>query len=115
MNNNFIHIKNDYEFRRAYNKGKSFVTPLLVVYCLRRKQSCVRVGITTGKKIGNAVHRNRARRVIRESCRHLMPEMEQGWDIVFVARARTAEVKQQSVEKDMHSLLKKAGIIKEKK
>ena len=114
MNNDFIHIKNDYEFRRAYNKGKSFVTPLLVVYCLKRRQHCVRVGITTGKKVGNAVHRNRARRVIRESCRHLMPNIEQGWDIVFVARTRTAEVKQQEIEKDMRHMLKKAGAIKEK-
>jgi len=112
MNNDFIHIKKDYEFRRAYNKGKSFVAPLLVVYCLKRRQHCIRVGITTGKKVGNAVHRNRARRVIRESCRHLLPDISEGWDLIFVARTRTAEVKQQEVEKEMLNLLKKAGVIK---
>jgi len=106
-----IHIKNDYEFRRAYNRGKSFVSPLLVVYCLKRRQKCVRFGITTGKKVGNAVCRSRARRVIREAYRHLLPEIETGWDIIFVARTRTAQVKEQQVEESMLHLLKKAGLI----
>lgn len=108
-------IKNDYEFKRAYKRGKSFVSPVLVAYCLRRRQSVVRIGITTGKKVGNAVCRSRARRVIRESYRHIMPEMSVGWDIIFVARTKTAQVKQQQVEESMLYLLKKAGVIEEKK
>ena len=108
-------LKNDYEFRRAYNKGKSFVSPLLVVYCLKRRQPAVRFGITTGKKVGNAVCRSRARRVIREAYRHLFSEMTGGWDIVFVARTRTAQVKQQQIEESMHHLLKKAGVIEKNK
>ncbi len=109
--NEIIHIKNDYEFRRAYNRGKSFVSPVLVAYCLKRRGTRIRTGITTGKKVGNAVCRSRARRVIREAYRHLQPRMSGGWDIVFVARAKTAQVKEQVIEESMLSLLRKAGVI----
>ena len=84
---------------------------MLVVYCLKRRQPCIRVGITTGKKVGNAVRRSRARRVIREAYRHLIPQDAAGWDIIFVARTRTALVKEQAVEESMKLLLENAGVI----
>ena len=108
----FTHLKNDYEFRRAYNKGKSFVSPLLVTYCFKRKRGGISVGITTGKKIGSAVSRNRCRRIIREAYRSLSNEVSGNWDIVFVARVRTALVKTQDVEKDMRRHLVKSGVMK---
>lgn len=37
-------------FRRAYAKGKSFVSPILVTYVLKNRAHCIRVGITTSKK-----------------------------------------------------------------
>ena len=51
------------------------------------------MGITTGKKIGNAVKRNRARRIIREAVRALLPEMRSGFDIILVARGKTPYLK----------------------
>ena len=45
------------DFRRIYARGKSYVTPLVVVYVLKNRTKNVRVGITTSKKIGNAVQR----------------------------------------------------------
>ena len=71
-----IPICNNNEFRRAYARGKCFVTPVVVVYVLKNRTGNVRVGITTSKKIGNAVRRNRSRRVIREAFRGLAPR---GW------------------------------------
>ena len=55
------------DFSRAYRRGKSYVSPFLVTYVVRRKSGGVRLGITTSKKIGGAVERVRARRVIREA------------------------------------------------
>lgn len=104
-------IKNDYQFRRAYSKGKSVVSPCLVCYCTKRKKGGILVGITTGKKVGNAVLRNRARRLIRESARLLKSEMSGNWEIVFVARSRTPHLKMQSVMSDMRRLLTEAGVI----
>ena len=59
------------DFRRLYGRGKSFVSPLLVTYIMRTKRNVVRYGITTGKKVGGAVERNRARRVIQAAMREI--------------------------------------------
>ena len=82
-------IKQNYEFRRAYNRGKSFVSPYLVTYCFKKKYGGIKIGVTSGKKIGKAVVRNRCRRVIREAFRSLYSETHGNWDIIFVARSAT--------------------------
>jgi ribonuclease P protein component len=60
-----VTIKSNCDFRRVYGKGKSFQGPALVSYVLKNRAGICRIGITTSKKTGNAVERNRSRRVIR--------------------------------------------------
>ena len=86
-----VTLNENRDFRRAYAKGKSRVHRLLVTYVLRNRLGVNRVGFTATKKIGKACRRNRARRVILE------PQLRQGYDIVFVARGATGEVKMQEV------------------
>lgn len=71
-----------------YSKGKSAVTPYMVVYCRRNRLGHNRLGVTVSTKIGCAVVRNRARRRIRELFRLAQPGMKQGYDLVVVARSR---------------------------
>ncbi len=106
-------IKENRVFRRLYGRGKSFVSPVLVTYVARTRTGQVRYGITTGKKIGIAVARSRARRVIRAAFRAVAPEIAvgAGVDLVFVARHRTCVVKSQEVEAAMRAQLKKAGVL----
>lgn len=104
-------IKQNYEFRRAYNKGKSFVSPYLVTYCFRKKYGGIKIGITSGKKIGKAVTRNRCRRVIREAFRSLNADVRGNWDIVFVARTATVFKKSTEIAVIMKKQLKEAGVI----
>ncbi len=58
-----------------------------------RRGKSNRLGIIAGKKVGNAVKRNRARRIIREAFRLIEPELksktEKHYDFVFVARGKT--------------------------
>ena len=84
----FVTLNKNKDFIRAYSKGKSFVSPVLVIYVIKNREKNVRIGITASKKIGNAVQRNRARRVIRESVRKIYPDLSNGFDFVFVARKR---------------------------
>ncbi len=98
------------DFRRVYSRGKSYVSPVVVLYVLKNRQRVLRVGITTSKKIGNAVQRNRARRVIREAFRPLAPEVHTGYDLVFVARGRTPFVKSTEVQAHLGRQLKAAGL-----
>lgn len=86
-------------------RGKSRVHRLLVTYVLKNRLGVNRVGFTATKKIGKACRRNRARRVIREAYRTLEPQLRQGYDIVFVARGATGEVKMQEVLAVMKSQL----------
>ena len=79
------------EFARAYTRGKSFVHPHVVLYVNKNRLGRTRVGITASKKIGNAVTRNRARRVLRAALYEVLPPDVGGYDLVLVARARTAE------------------------
>lgn len=99
------------DFRRAYTKGKSVVTPLVVVYWSRNREKARRVGITTSKKIGNAVRRNRARRVIREAYRPLASRVKRGYDLVLVARGRTPFVKSTDVGRVLEKALAQAGAL----
>ena len=80
------------DFRTLYYRGDSRVHAGLVTYVRRNRLGYPRVGITTGKKVGCAVLRSRARRVIREAFRPWFPKVG-GYDIVFVARTRTPELK----------------------
>lgn len=104
-------IKENKAFQRAYTRGKFYVGPVLVTYAVRNRCGQARYGITTGKKIGNAVKRNRSRRVIREAFREFSGRTKPGYDLVFVARAKTPYVKCGDVKRAMEQQLKAAGVL----
>lgn len=108
----YITLKENRDFTRLYKRGKSFVSPVLVTYIMKNKTGNLRYGITTGKKIGKAVKRTRARRVIRAAFYELYPCVKSGYDIVFVARGKTPFVKSQVVKSAMQKHFKSAGILK---
>ena len=105
-------IKENRDFRRAYAKGKYCASPCIVTYILKNRFNKVRYGITTGKKIGNAPQRNRARRVIRAAYSVLKNDIKSGIDIIFVARNNSHEVKMQEIFKQMKYQLRKLGVLK---
>ena len=59
-------IKQNYEFRCLYSKGKSCANAYLVVYCRKNRAGRSRIGYTVSNKVGHAVVRNRIRRRLRE-------------------------------------------------
>ena len=108
-----VSICKNNEFRRAYARGKSYVTPLVVVYVVKNRRKEARVGITTSKKVGNAVQRNRSRRVLREAYRQLADRVKPGYDLVLVARGRTPFVKSTQVQRHLERQLWDAGVLRE--
>ena len=105
----FFSIKNDREFRFLFKKGETCVNYAFVCYFRENKRRRNRCGIVTGKKIGNAGVRNRARRVIREAFRifdHDLRQLtEKRYDFIFVARSQTAEQKSHKLLKLMKGKL----------
>lgn len=98
------------DFVRAYRKGKSFVHPQIVLYVVKNRAKKTRVGITASKKIGNAVARNRARRVIRHGLYQVLPEDIGSYDLVFVARGQTVFAKSSQLAPIIKNLLIKADL-----
>ena len=84
-----VTLKENHEFRRLYQKGKSAVGGGMVLYCRKNRLGHNRLGLTASTKLGHAVVRNRARRRLREVYRLNGGALKQGYDIILVARSRT--------------------------
>ena len=102
-------LKLNHIFRRLYST-QGYANGMLVHYARPNRLGVNRVGITTGKKVGCAVLRSRARRVIREGFRPLFP-LVGGYDIVFVARTRTPEMKSTALTPILRRHLQELGVI----
>ena len=103
-------IRRNSEFGRVYARGKSYVNPALVLYVLKTRGRNTRVGLTATKKIGHAVQRNRARRVMRAALAEHLSQNIGGYDIILVARARTPYLKSTQLSKTLAGLMRKAGL-----
>ena len=107
----FTTITSNRDFQRVYRKGRSLVSPTLVTYAIKTKNNNLRIGITTSKKVGKAVRRNRSRRLIRAAFANIGPDLSASYDVIFVARTRTAYYKSYEVEKAMREHLTKLGVM----
>ena len=81
-------VKKNSDFRRMYSKGKSVVTPYMVVYTRKNSLPVTRTGYTVSAKLGNAVTRNTVRRRLREIYRLHSGLIRSGTDIIVVARSK---------------------------
>jgi ribonuclease P protein component len=104
-------LRKSSDFQRVRQHGRAFAHPLVVLIFLPNQLETLRVGITTGKSIGNAVQRNRAKRVLNEAVTSLIPQIEPGYDIVLQARRAANKAKSTELQRTIHSLLEKSGIL----
>ena len=109
-----VTIKSDREFRRIYGKGRSAVTPFLVVYLRPNRLGHNRLGVTVSTKLGGAVVRNRARRRLREVYRLAQPRMKQGYDMILVARGPTAQVSYRKLTAAFDKVCEKLQILEDR-
>ena len=107
----FVTLKSNPDFRRLYNRGKAITDPALVIYYSKNRAGICRIGITTSKKIGNAVERNHSRRLLREAFRSVCPRVKPQYDIVIVARSKTKYVKSTRLAEIMMSIFEKEGML----
>ncbi|MBQ7799496.1 MAG: ribonuclease P protein component [Oscillospiraceae bacterium] len=104
-------IKQNSQFKRLYQKGQSLVSPCLVCYIRKNSTGEVKLGLTVSKKIGGAVERNRAKRVMRVAARAAVAAGLSGADMLLVARGKTPFVKSTRVESELLSSLERAGFV----
>lgn len=90
-------LNDNRDFLALYKKGKFTASKYTVIYVRQNGKPFNRLGITAGKKIGNAVCRNRAKRLIRFAYREAEISLPVGIDIVIVARKPICDIKSQEL------------------
>ena len=85
----------------------------MVIYCRKNKLEHNRIGLTASVKLGHAVVRNRSRRRLREVYRLNTDKLCQGWDIVLVARSRTATISWQELNDTFLRLCRKLDLLED--
>ena len=108
-----VTLKENYEFRRTYQKGVSAVSPVMVLYCRKNRLGRNRLGLVSSTKLGHAVVRNRCRRRLREVYRLEKPQLKTGYDIILVARSRTATAPWPELQTQFRRLCRKVDLMKE--
>lgn len=103
---NYQKITTNSDFKRAYYRGKAYTAPYFVIYVRKNRLNEKRIGITVGKKIGCAVKRNRAKRIMSAAVYGAGEYLKNGFDYVFVLRSRILDVKSYTVQEKLEEVLK---------
>ena len=93
-----VKIKENKTFVSLYKHGKYTVGKNVAVYYKKNRSGQTGLGITTGKKVGNAVTRSRCRRIIRAAFKNCEEEFPKGYDYIITARPGCGDAKSTHIE-----------------
>ena len=94
-----------------YKAGKSVGSHTLVLIFSASRKPDKKIGFAVGKKVGNAVVRNRVKRRLREAVTPLLPEIPSGYRLIFIARAAIAQASYADIVSAVNRLMHKAGVL----
>ena len=103
-------LDKNWQFNRVYGRGKSYVHPHCVLYVAKNRLGYTRIGLTATKKVGHAVQRNRARRVMRAALSEHLAQNIGGDDNIPVAPRPTPPPQNTPPSKKPGKLFAKAGL-----
>ncbi|WP_246944317.1 ribonuclease P protein component [Bacillus pinisoli] len=105
-------IKKNEDFQAVFQKGASTANRQFVIYVKDQpNQSSFRIGLSVSKKIGNAVVRNRIKRLIRQVMFEFKDSIKEGKDLVIIARKPTADMDYHEVKSSLEHVCKRAKIL----
>lgn len=99
------------DFEQLRKNGRRWNHPLAMLIAYQSELPSSRFAFSASKRVGNAVARNRAKRLLREAVRHHLTTISSGWDCLFVARSATAEATFVEVEEAVLQLLTRANVM----
>jgi ribonuclease P protein component len=104
------------DIKRVRRSGKSYAHPLVVLYVLPAEKAEAqprgsRVCVNAGWSVGNAVRRNRAKRLLRAAMSPLMPQLAPGSDLLLIARNPLLRSDANEARAALTALLGRAGLL----
>lgn len=123
----FPAIKEHHLYNKAYRQGKHFFGRYICVYVLKdthakllqrshpQKLIVNRFGISVSKKVGGAVKRNRAKRIIRAAYAAIEDKLKTGYLIVISAKPEIDGRKSQEIESELRYAIKRLDMLSEPK
>ncbi len=112
-----LRLRSARDFERVWREGRSHAHPLVVLVSCRRPVAdetavlLTRCGFVASQKVGGAVKRNRAKRLLREAVRARQGSLAPGWDLVFAARRPLADASLSEAQTAVDQLLKRANVV----
>ena len=100
------------QYGLVYNKGRSWVSKLVVMKTLPNELEISRYGFSVSRRVGASVVRNRVKRLFREILRRV--PLQSGWDIIFIARSPAAQAGYAEFNKSVTDLLLRSGLLMRK-
>ena len=110
MTRNF-RLKQSTDLKRVRRSGKSYAHPFIVLVVLPAEGERTLFGVTAGSSVGGAVQRNRAKRLIREAIRSLLPNIQPGWKLVLIARKPIIAAELSDIQSSLQELFTRAHIL----
>jgi ribonuclease P protein component len=99
------------DFKRVRRSGKSYAHPLVVLIVQAHDQPRLKIGVAAGRTVGTAVHRNRAKRLLREAMRSLLPHITSNLDLILIARPGLVTATLEDTRQALLNLLQRAQIL----
>ena len=99
------------DVQRVRRSGKSYAHPFVVLIASANELEHVRIGVAAGRSVGNAVERNRAKRLLRAASNALLPHIQHGYDLLLIARKPILDQKSPAVQGALEQKLKQAGLL----
>jgi ribonuclease P protein component len=106
------------DFKRVRRSGKSYAHPLVVLIVQTHDQRNnpvdqprVKIGVAAGRTVGTAVHRNRAKRLLREAMRSLIPNISSNLDVILIARPGLVTATLEETRRALLILMERAKIL----
>jgi ribonuclease P protein component len=98
------------DFAAIQGSGTTKSHPLFSARFLRTDLETTRFGLSTGRRLGGAVIRNRVRRRLREALRVMAPSFQPGWDVLIIARPAIVEADHDALVGALRRTLVRGGV-----